>query len=177
MFLAHPTRIHLRRRHQREQAGTLRIPENVQTTLQQIACVASLLSDVGDYPQCHQIEILLNLARSSGPIVHEFGQLVCASDTRQLPKRMRLGQHLGVHDRSGLRQNIRQIVMIRDDNVNSAPPRVLDRLDRGDTRIACQHETGPRVDHLVQPFDVDAVGLFLAHGDMEDNVCTQVAQG
>jgi len=169
--LVDPRRVHARDLHQRPEAQLLRTCERAEAGERERAVLVDERNHVGDRRERDQVEV----ARQSLVTRTEqrLSELVDDARAAELGERV-VGGPRG--DEGAVRERFAGPVMIRDDDLEPARPRLGNLLDRGHAAVDGEDEPAALVGEPRKRFALDAVALLEAARQMPDNVRTELAQ-
>ena len=169
--LVDPRRIDARDLHQRPEPRLLRACERAEAGERERAVLVDERNDVGDRRERDQVEVPRE--RLVTRAEQRLAELVDDARAAELGERV-VGGPRG--DDGAVRERLARPVMVRDDDLEPARPRLGDLLDRGHAAVDGEDEPAALVGEPRKRFALDAVALLEAARQVPDDVRAELAQ-
>ena len=170
VFFSQPGRIDFGQLHHDLQAKALWMAQRLDAALGQGPRVAGQSCNVGDHAQRRQVEMLCFLAGAACASEQRFSQFVSHTYPRQTCQRMVACQPLGIDDGNCRRQHSGQVVVVSDDEIDSATGCIGHGVVGCHACIAGHHQIDALIQEALQSKNCDAMSFVSAHRDVKYDI-------
>jgi len=157
----------------------LRLSQAGQANLRQVARVPPQKCQVRDDAQRGQVSVPPCFAHTAGPLVERLCQFVGNTHTGEVEKGRggaSCRQQLRVDDGRGIRQAIREVVMVGNDDIHALRAGEGNRVICRNPGVTGNDQPGPAGDYLFQHRQGDAMTFGFPKGDVIGHATAQFAQ-